>query len=143
MTQFEVRNNMAYASQMQFEVLRRAFWVQQARPNVVFGWKFWEKAAQYPKMTSYLNQGVKAKMCEAVPFVNSMASQYVAARARVELACDAPPQSDVLQVAQYGIHERVIKDIPVDKFRAVKDLLQELEDTLTTLKLRSPPYPAD
>ena len=27
MTQFKVRNNMAYASQMQFEVLRRALWV--------------------------------------------------------------------------------------------------------------------
>ena len=27
MTKFEIRNNMAYASQMQFEVLRRALWV--------------------------------------------------------------------------------------------------------------------
>ena len=30
MAKFEIRNNMAYASQMQFEVLRRALWVQQA-----------------------------------------------------------------------------------------------------------------
>ena len=37
LNQFEVRNNMAYASQMQFEVLRRALSVQQARPNVAFG----------------------------------------------------------------------------------------------------------
>ena len=27
MTKLEIRNNMAYASQMQFEVLRRALWV--------------------------------------------------------------------------------------------------------------------
>ena len=30
MTKFEIRNNMAYASQMQLEALRRALWVQQA-----------------------------------------------------------------------------------------------------------------
>ena len=40
MTQFEVRNNMAYASQMQFGGLRRARWAQQAQPNIVFDWKF-------------------------------------------------------------------------------------------------------
>ena len=40
--------------------------------------------AQAPKMTTYLNQGVKAKMCEAVPFSNTMGSQFVAAHAGVE-----------------------------------------------------------
>ena len=43
MTKFEIRNNMAYASQMQLEVLRRAVWVQQAQPQTVFDWKLWEK----------------------------------------------------------------------------------------------------
>ena len=52
MTKFEIRNNMAYASQMQFEVLRRALWVQQAHPQTVFDWKFWEKAASDPEMTT-------------------------------------------------------------------------------------------
>ena len=36
MTKFEIRNNKAYASQMQFEVLRRALWAQQAHPDTVF-----------------------------------------------------------------------------------------------------------
>ena len=58
MKKFEVRNNMAYASQMQFEVLRRALWAQRARPQTVFNWQFWEKAAQDPKMTAYLNPRV-------------------------------------------------------------------------------------
>ena len=40
MTKFEVRSNMAYASQMQFEVLRLALWVQQAHPQTVFDWRF-------------------------------------------------------------------------------------------------------
>ena len=64
MTKFEIRNNMAYASQMQLEVLHRSLWAQQAQPQTVFDWKFWERAARDPKMTSYLNQGVKAKTRE-------------------------------------------------------------------------------
>ena len=43
MTKFEVCNNMAYASHMQFEVLHRALWAQQAQPQTVFDWKLWEK----------------------------------------------------------------------------------------------------
>ena len=78
MTRFEICNNMAYASQVQFEVLRRALWVQQAQPQTVFDWKFWERAARDPKMTTYLKHGVKAKMCETTPFVNSVGSQYIA-----------------------------------------------------------------
>ena len=72
MTKFKIRNNMAYASQMQFEVVRRALWVQQAKPRTMFDWKFWEKAAHDPKMTTYLNHGVKAKMCETTPLVNTV-----------------------------------------------------------------------
>ena len=83
MTKFEICNNMAHASQMQFEVLRRALWVQQAQLQTTFDWKFWEKAAKDPKMTAYLNHGVKAKMCETTPFVNSVGSQYIAARAQL------------------------------------------------------------
>ena len=86
MTKFEIRSNMASASQMQFEVLRRALWVQQAKPTV-FDWKFWEKAARDPKMTAYLNHGVKAKMCETTPFVNAVGAHYVVSRAYIEQAC--------------------------------------------------------
>ena len=89
MTKFEIRNNMAYASQMQFEVLRRALWVQQAKPQTVFDRKFWDRAAHDPKMTAHLNHGVKAKMCEATPFVNTVGAHYVASRAHIEEACDS------------------------------------------------------
>ena len=93
MTIFELRNNMSYASQMQFEVLRRALCgPNQPQPQTIFDWMFWEKAARDPKMTAYLNHGVKAKMCEATPLVNSMGSQYVASRAQIEKACDSPSQ---------------------------------------------------
>ena len=45
MTKFEIRNNMAYASQMQFEVLRRALWAQQAKPQTVFNWQLLGKSS--------------------------------------------------------------------------------------------------
>ena len=87
MTKFEILNNMAYASQMQFEVLRRALWVEQPHPDTIFNWQFWERAAHDPKMTSSLTHGVKAKMCETTPFVNSVGTQYIASRAQIEQAC--------------------------------------------------------
>ena len=52
MTKFEIRDNMAYASQMQFEVLQRALWAQQAKPQTIFNWQFWVRAAHDPKMTA-------------------------------------------------------------------------------------------
>ena len=68
---------------------RRALWVQQAHPDTVFNWQFWERAAQDPKMTSYPSNGVKAKMCETTPYVNSVGTQYIASRAQIEQACDS------------------------------------------------------
>ena len=103
MTKFEIRNNMVYASQMQFEVLRRALWVQQAQPQTVFNWQFWERAAQDPKMTSYLTHGVKAKMCETTPFVNAVGAHYAASRAQLEQACDSLRQQGSSKVTTIGL----------------------------------------
>ena len=71
------------------EVLRRALWVQQAKPLAIFNWQFWERAAKDPEMTAYLTHGVKAKMCETTPFVNTVGAHYVASRAQLEQACDS------------------------------------------------------
>ena len=103
MTKFEIRNSMAYASQMQFEVLRRALWVQQAHPQAVFNWQFWERAAHDPKMTSHLTHGVKAKMCETIPFVNTVGAQYVASRAQLEQACDSLRQQGSSMTTTIGL----------------------------------------
>ena len=110
MTKFEVRNNMAYASQMQFEVLRRALCHNKQNLKPSFDWKFWEKAARDPKMTTYLNQGVKRRrMCETTPFVNTVGTQYIAARAKIELAWDSireqgPALSTCIGLADGVIH---------------------------------------
>ena len=91
MTKFEICNNIAYASQMQFEVLRRALWVQA-------------------KMTLYLTHGVKAKMCETIPFVKTVGTQYVASRAQLEQACDSPRQQGSFMVTTIGLSKGDVCD---------------------------------
>ena len=60
MTKFEIRNNMAYASHMQFESVAGALWDQQARPQTVFNWQFWERAAQDSK-----DDSISQSWCES------------------------------------------------------------------------------
>ena len=51
----------------QFEALRCALWSQQAQPQTM------RLIGRRPeKMSTYLNQGVKATMCETTPFVNTV-----------------------------------------------------------------------
>ena len=52
MTRFEIRNNMAYASQMQFEVLRRALWANELEPQTVFNWQVLGEGGHDPKSIS-------------------------------------------------------------------------------------------
>ena len=129
MTIFEIRNNMAYASHMQFEVLRRALWFQQAQPQTVFDWKFWEKAARDPKMTAYLNHGVQAKTCEATPFVNSVGSQYVAARAQIEGACDSLRSPGQALSTCIGLSEGVVHPTIDSNEHIAKSLLKDVTCT--------------
>ena len=54
-------------------------------------------------MTSYLNHGVKAKMCETTPFVNTVGARYVASRAQIEQACDSLRQQGSSKVSTIGL----------------------------------------
>ena len=138
---------MAYASQMQFEVLRRALWVQQAYPDTVFNWQFWERAAQDPKMTSYLSHGVKAKMCETTPFVNSVGTQYIASRAQIERACDSLRQQGSSMKETIGLTNvglctptTMTESTPC----AIVEALMVPPDALwSTLVMYTQPYPSD
>ena len=147
MTKFEIRNNMAYASQMQFEVLRRALWVQQAQPDTIFNWQFWERAAQDPKMTSYLSSGVKAKMCETTPFVNSVGTQYIASRAQIEQACDSLRQQGRSMCQAVGLVKGDLcpsTTLTEPAARAVVEALVIPPDaTWSTMMLYTKPFPPD
>ena len=132
---------MAYASQMQFEVLRRALWAQQAQPQTIFDWKFWEKAAQDPKMTAYLNHG--AKMCVTTPFVNSVGSQYIATQAQFEQACDSirsqrPALHTCIVLTDGTVHLANASDHYI-----AKSLLKDVTTAWSTLTMRTTPFPED
>ena len=147
MTKFEIRNNMAYASQMQFEVLRRALWVQQAYPDTIFNWQFWEKAAQDPKMSSYLSHGVKAKMCETTPIVNSVGTQYIAARAQLEKACDSLRHQGQSLHKTIGLFDADLCT-PTTKteshpYAMVESLMIPQHALWSTMVLYTHPYPPD
>ena len=129
---FEIRKNMAYASQMQFEVLGRALWVQQAQPQTVFDWKFWEKAVREPKMTAYLNHGVKAKMCETTPFVNCVGARYVASRAQIEQACDSLRSQGQSITTHIGLSKGMMSPIEESSEHIVKSLLKDVANTWST-----------
>ena len=136
MTKLEISNNMAYASQMQFEVLRRALWVQQARPQTVFN-------LQDPKMTTYLNHGVKAKMCETTPFVNTVGAHYVASRARVEQACDSLGGQGQSITTHIGLSKDVVYPVEESNESIVKALLEHVKDTWSTMVMRTRPFSDD
>ena len=147
MTKFEIRNNMAYASQMQFEVLRRALWVQQAHPDTVFNWQFWERAAHDPKMTTCLSHGVKAKMCETIPFVNSVGTQYMASRAQIEQACDSLRQQGCSMHKSIGLTRDGLcppTTLAESTSRAIVEALVIPPDAMwSTLMLYTRPFPPD
>ena len=54
-------------------------------------------------MTAYLTHGVKAKMCETTPFVNTVGAHYVASRAQLEQACDSLRQQGSSRVTTIGL----------------------------------------
>ena len=143
MTKFEIRNNMAYASQMQFDVLRRALWVQQAKPQTVFDWKFWEKAAHDPKMTTHLNHGVKAKMCETTPFGIPVGAHYVASRAYIEQTCDSLRSQGQSITTCIGLSKGAVHPMEESNEPIVKSLLKNVSNTWRAMVMRTRPFSDD
>ena len=143
MTKFEVINNLAYANQRQLEVLRRALWVQQAQPQTIFDWKFWEKAARDPKMSTYLNQAVKAKMRETTPFVNAVGTQYIATRAKIERACDSIRAQGPSISTCIGLSDGITHPASDCDNHIAKSLLTDTSNTWSTLVTRGTPFPAE
>ena len=139
MTKFNVQN----ASQMQFEVLRRALWAQQAKPQTVFDWRFWEQAAQDPKMTAYLNHGVKAKMCETTPFVNTVGAHYAASRAHIEQACDSLRNQGQSVNTCIGLLNGTVHPVTESNELMVRALLEHVNTTWCTMVMRTQPFSDD
>ena len=85
--------------------------------------------AQDPKMTCYLHQGVKATTCETTPFANTMGTQYIAARIKVELACDSIRKQGQSVNAKFGICDSQVNDVSEDNHKIAESLLAEWTDS--------------
>ena len=113
--------------------------VQQAQPQTILDWK----AAGDPKMTTYLNHGVKAKMCEATPCVKSVGSQYIAARAQIELACDSARSQGPALNTCIGLSDGVVHQAKKDNHQIATSLLKDVSHTWSTMVMRTTPFPTD
>ena len=141
---FEIRNNMAYASQMQFEVLRRALWAQQAKPQTAFDWKFRERAARDPKMTACLNRGVKAKMCETTPL--SMLWEHSMLLPELTMLTLSRPATlfEVRDITTcIGLSNGIVHPMEELSESTVKSLLKDVNNTWSTMVMRTRPFSED
>ena len=110
---------------------------QQAQPQTVFDWKFWEKAARDPKMSTYLDQGVKAKMFETTPFVNTVGTQHIATCAKIELACDFIREQDAALSTRIGLADGRMHPASDCDNTIAKTLLTDLSNTWSTMVMRT------
>ena len=137
----QCRDKGNWKTMPQFEV-HNTLWAQKAQLNIAFDWKFWEKGAQDPKMSTYPHCGVKAKMCETTPFVNTVGTLYIAARAKIELACDSiRAQGQSLNTA-LGIVVGKMSCIPEENTIA-QAVRSDAAEQWSTLIIRTNPFPAD
>ena len=84
-------------------------------------------------MTAFLNQGVKAKMCETTPFVNSVGSQYIAARAQLQLACDSIRSQSPALGACIGLSDGIVHRATESNSPIAKSLLKDVTNTWSTM----------
>ena len=110
---------------------------------VQFRLEIWEKAARDPKMTTHLNQGVKAKMCETTPFVNIVGTQFIAARANIELACDSIRAQGQSLNACLGIADGKIHPVSETDSSIAASLMNAVPERWSTIVMCTTPFPAD
>ena len=118
-------------------------WVQQALLQTVFVWKFWEKAERSKDDNLYLKQGAEAKVCETTLFVNTVGRQYIAARAKIELACDSLRAQGLSISACVGLADGVIHPASDCDNHIAKSLLTDISNTWRTMVTRATPSPSD
>ena len=98
-------------------------------------------------MTTYLSHGVKAKMCETTPFVNTVGTQYIASRAQIEQACDSLRQQGGSMHQSIGLTKDDLcppTTLAESNTRAIVEALVIPPDAMwNTLMLYTRPLPPD
>ena len=93
-------------------------------------------------MSAHLHHGVKAKMCETSHFVNTVGTQFFAARAKIELACDSIRAQGQSLNTRLGIADGKVNCISEDDSAVAPSLMAEAGQW-RTLIIRTNPFPAE
>ena len=102
------------------------------------------QTSSIPKMTAYLNHGVKAKICETTPFVNTVGAHYVASRAQIEQACDSLRQQGSSRVTRIGPSKvDVCADVTESPCTIVEALMVPEAATWSTMGMHTHPFTDD
>ena len=94
-------------------------------------------------MTAYLNHGVKVKMCETTPFVNTVGAHYVASRAHIEQACDSLRSQGQPITTCIGLPNGLVYPMEESSEPIVKSLLKDVNNTWSTMVMRTRPLSED
>ena len=94
-------------------------------------------------MTAYLNDGVKAKMCETTPFVSTVGAHYVAARAYIEQVCGSLRSQGQSITTCIGLSKGVVYPMEESNEPIVKSLLKDVSNTWSTMVMRTRPFSDD
>ena len=95
-------------------------------------------------MTAYLNHGVKAKMCETTPFVNTVGARYVASRAQIEQACDSLRHQGQFMMTKIGLSKNKVCISKTESPRTIVEALLVPETaTWSTTVMHTHPFSDD
>ena len=95
-------------------------------------------------MTAYLTHGVKAKMCETTPFVNTVGADYVASRAQLELECHSLWQQGSSKVTTIGLSKVDVRaDMTESPCTIAEALLVPEAAIWSTMVMRMHPFTHD
>ena len=112
--------------------------------SCIVGTTSWSStAAQDPKMTSYLHQRVKAKMRETTLFVKTVGTQRIAARAKVELACNSIRTQGQSVNTTLGVWDSRIHDVSDGDYKIVQFLMAEVAGKWSTFIMRTTRFATD
>ena len=89
------------------------------------------------------HKGVKAKMCETTPYVNSVGTQYIAARAKIELTCDSIREQGPALHTCIGLADGTIHPASDCDNHIAKSLLNDVSNTRSTMVMRITSFPID
>ena len=81
--------------------------------------------------------------CETTPFVNTVGAHYVASRAHIEQACDSLRSQGQSITTHVGLSKGDVHPVEESHQSSVKALLEHVNETWSTMVMRTRPFSDD